>query len=100
MQPCGRDELGAYVETRLLHTTGESFSSKVYLVLDKQNMQGLGSAITYARRYGLLGMANLEAEDDDGNEASKPSTKIPDNKKPITYDALTGLPNKKSEPAF
>jgi len=103
MQPCGRDELGAYVETRLLHTTGESFSSKVYLVLDKQNMQGLGSAITYARRYGLLGMANREAEDDDGNEASKPSTKIPDNKKPIAwenYDALTGLPNKKSEPAF
>ncbi len=71
MQPCGRDELGVYVETRLLHSTGEAFSSKVYLVLDKQNMQGLGSAITYARRYGLLGMACLAPEDDDGNDASK-----------------------------
>ena len=47
-------------------------------------MQGLGSAITYARRYGLLGMANLGAEDDDGNEASKPSTKIADSKLPAT----------------
>ena len=71
MQPCGRDELGVYVETKLLHSTGEAFSSKVYLVLDKQNMQGLGSAITYARRYGLLGMACLAPEDDDGNDASK-----------------------------
>jgi len=82
MQPCGRDDLGAYVETVLLHTSGPSFSSKVYLVLSKQDMQGLGSAITYARRYGLLGMANLGAEDDDGNEASKPSTKIADSKLP------------------
>jgi hypothetical protein len=71
MQPCGRDELGVYVETKILHTSGDAFSSKVYLVLDKQNMQGLGSAITYARRYGLLGMACLAPEDDDGNEASK-----------------------------
>ncbi len=71
MQPCGRDELGVYVETKLLHSTEQAFSSKVYLVLDKQNMQGLGSAITYARRYGLLGMACLAPEDDDGNDASK-----------------------------
>ena len=77
MQPCGRDELGVYVETKLLHSTGEAFSSKVYLVLDKQNMQGLGSAITYARRYGLLGMACLAPEDDDGNDASKQIGGVP-----------------------
>jgi hypothetical protein len=52
------------------------FSSKVYLALDKQNMQGLGSAITYGRRYGLLGMACLAPEDDDGNDASKPSVNV------------------------
>jgi hypothetical protein len=44
-------------------------------------MQGLGSAITYARRYALMGMAGLAPEDDDGNAASakqvntKPPTK-------------------------
>lgn len=32
-------------------------------------MQGLGSAITYARRYGLLGLAGIAPEDDDGNAA-------------------------------
>ena len=76
MQPCGRDELGMYVETKILHTSGEAFSSKVYLVLSKQDMQGLGSAITYARRYGLLGMACLAPEDDDGNMAAKQSSGV------------------------
>jgi hypothetical protein len=76
MQPCGRDELGVFVETRLLHESGEAFFSKVYLVLSKQDMQGLGSAITYARRYGLLGIACLAPEDDDGNMATKQSSGV------------------------
>jgi len=33
-------------------------------------MQGLGSAITYARRYGIMSLLNLPADDDDGNGAS------------------------------
>ena len=40
-------------------------------------MQGLGSAITYARRYGLLGMVGLAPEDDDGNAASAPTKPAP-----------------------
>ena len=64
-----KDAEGHYVETRLLHATGAEFSSKVYLVIGKNDMQGLGSAITYARRYGLLGMAGIAPEDDDGNAA-------------------------------
>ena len=71
MQPCGKDQEGAYVETVLAHESGESFASRVYLVIGKQDMQGVGSAITYARRYGLLGMAGLAPEDDDGNAAAK-----------------------------
>lgn len=70
LQPCGKDDHGAYVETVLAHESGESFASRVYLVIGKQDMQGVGSAITYARRYGLLGMAGLAPEDDDG-EATK-----------------------------
>jgi hypothetical protein len=43
------------------------------LLLDKRNSQGLGSAITYARRYALTAVLNLVAdEDDDGNQASSP----------------------------
>jgi hypothetical protein len=73
LQPSGADERGAYVETVFAHESGGAFHSRVYLVIDKQTMQGLGSAITYARRYGLLGLAGLAPEDDDGNAASRPA---------------------------
>ena len=48
-----------------------SFVTAIPLVLAKNDMQGLGSAITYARRYGIMSILNLPTEDDDGNEASK-----------------------------
>jgi len=67
LQANGCDDYGPFVSTTLRHASGEIFESKVYLTLAKQDMQGLGSAITYARRYGMLGMAGLSAEDDDGN---------------------------------
>lgn len=72
MQPSGKDQEGAYVETVLAHESGETFRSRVYLVIGKQDMQGVGSAITYARRYGLLGMAGLAPEDDDGEATKAP----------------------------
>lgn len=71
MQGNGADELGSYVNTTIIHAeTGESITSKVYLLLDKTTMQGLGSAITYARRYGLAAMFCITQADDDGNAAS------------------------------
>jgi len=77
-QPSGRNEHGDFVMTILHHVTGESYSTTVYLVLDKQTMQGLGSAITYARRYGALQMAGIAPEDDDANEAStQPRKNLP-----------------------
>ena len=77
LQSNGHDEYGQYVKTELLHTTGASWGSVVYLVLSKQDMQGLGSAITYARRYGLLGMVGLAPEDDDGNASVAPPKPAP-----------------------
>ena len=77
IQPPGEDESGrAYVETILLHTSGEKLSCKIYLIVDQNNMQRYGSAVTYARRYGLMCMAGIAPEDDDANEAvSSPPTK-------------------------
>lgn len=72
MQPCGKDEHGQFVDTVLAHESGERLSSRVYLVIGKQDMQGVGSAITYARRYGLLGMTGLAPEDDDGEATKAP----------------------------
>ena len=49
-------------------------------------MQQLGSAITYARRYGLVSMFGLEQEDDDGNLASG------NNQKPVQKQASQPQP--------
>lgn len=76
IQPSGADERGPYVETVLMHESGDRFESRIYLVLGKQDMQAVGSAQTYARRYGLLGMAGIAPEDDDG-EATKKAPPAP-----------------------
>ena len=63
---------GMYVETILIHESGEWFSSLTPIVCkEENNPQALGSAITYAKRYGLQSMVLLPAEDDDGNAGSK-----------------------------
>ncbi len=56
----------------LVHAaTGEAMNGTMPLLLDKQNSQGFGSAITYARRQSLMAVLGLAAgEDDDGNKAS------------------------------
>lgn len=72
IQPTGEDEHGRYVETILIHgESGESLTCRVPLIVSKNDMQGYGSAVTYARRYGLMAMAGIAPEDDDGNAASK-----------------------------
>ena len=63
-------ENGLAVTTVFIHgESGESLHNYVPLVVSKNDMQGYGSAITYARRYGLMMMAGLAAEDDDGEAA-------------------------------
>lgn len=72
IQAAGKDEQGHYIQTTFEHTSGGLFTSKFYMEPDKRGMQGLGSAATYAKRYGLLGLAGIEPDeeaDDDGNEA-------------------------------
>jgi len=68
--PC---ESGVSVETILLHTSGETISGGIlHVPASKQDPQGYGSALTYARRYSLLTLCGIAPEDDDGNAASKP----------------------------
>ena len=77
IQPIGQDENGAYVDTIFIHESGEQLSSRIYLVVDRKNMQGFGSACTYSRRYGLMGLAGIAPEDDDGNAAATAPPKDP-----------------------
>lgn len=72
IQPTTDDEAGRFVETILIHgESGEVLKCRVPLIVGKNDMQGYGSAVTYARRYGLMSMAGIAPEDDDGNAASK-----------------------------
>lgn len=65
------------VETMLLHSSGEFISSEVSAPVSKNDAQGVGSAITYCRRYGLSAMCGIAQEDDDGNAASQgPARKV------------------------
>ena len=54
----------------LMHSSGEWISSQYPVVPVKNDPQGIGSALTYARRYSLMALVGLAAEDDDGNAAS------------------------------
>lgn len=67
---------GVTVETIFLHESGETFSAGMLSVpASKQDPQGYGSALTYARRYSLMAACGIAPEDDDGNAASKRNAK-------------------------
>lgn len=66
------DASGVTVETVLLHESGESIRfGKLRVPAVKQDAQGYGSALTYARRYSLITACGIAPEDDDGNAAAK-----------------------------
>lgn len=58
--------------TEIRHKSGQWVRGVLRLNPTKDDPQGLGSAITYARRYSLCAMLGLMQEDDDGNAASAP----------------------------
>lgn len=66
------DASGVTVETVFLHESGEVIRcGKLHVPASKQDPQGYGSALTYARRYSLMAACGIAPEDDDGNAASQ-----------------------------
>lgn len=69
-------EKGVTIETIFVHELGEERSAgKLHVPATKQDAQGYGSALTYARRYSLMAACGIAPEDDDGHAASKQATK-------------------------
>jgi len=60
----------AGVETTILHRGGHSTTTTLLLPLKDQSPQGVGSAITYARRYALAAVLGIASEDDDDGNVS------------------------------
>lgn len=73
MQKQHPNDGGVSVETIFVHESGETLSAGVLSVpASKQDPQGYGSALTYARRYSLMAACGIAPEDDDGNAAKAP----------------------------
>ena len=90
-------ELGAGhigLETRLIHAeSGQWISSLAVIPLPKNDPQGMGSAITYARRYSLCAMLGIVTEDDDGEGAKIGSKSASSQRRGI------GGPQRQKEPS-
>lgn len=72
IQRTSEDNTGVTVETVFLHESGEMLEcGKLHVPASKQDPQGYGSALTYARRYSLMAACGIAPEDDDGNGARK-----------------------------
>lgn len=65
---------GVIVHTSLCHSSGARIDAPPITIRpEKPNAHGIGSAVTYARRYALMAVAGVAPEDDDGNAASLPT---------------------------
>jgi hypothetical protein len=69
VQMPGSDERGYYVQTQLMHGSGQWIRSTTYMKPAKEDPQGIGSLISYARRYALQAMVMACPDDDDGEAA-------------------------------
>jgi len=72
VQKCYECPNGVIVETMFLHESGDFLDcGKLHVPASKNDPQGYGSALTYARRYSLMAACGIAPEDDDGNAAAK-----------------------------
>ena len=60
----------ASITTRLMHADGEWIEATLHVPVSKNDAQGVGSALTYARRFGLSALAAVPAGIDDDGEAA------------------------------
>lgn len=67
-------ESGITVRTMLMHKSGEYISGTLKMQPVKSDPQGIGSAITYARRYGLSAILGIATDDDDDGAAASGTT--------------------------
>lgn len=90
------NEIGCTCITTLMHTSGEWIEFEFPMILDKQNMQGFGSAATYARRYSLAALLGVVSDEDDDGEAAvdvkKSATKGPIEKVRAVQSAVEADP--------
>lgn len=92
--PCELDGEAA-LTTQLIHQSGEWVETTVKIRPVQKDPQSIGSALTYARRYALLALCGIAADDDDDGKAGsrpapaqtqqpQPSARASENPKPAS----------------
>jgi ERF superfamily len=90
MQRTYNSDNGVTVETVFIHESGEQMSGGMFHVpASKQDAQGYGSALTYARRFSIMAACGIAPEDDDGQAASKQKANYPTYNIAHAHEALT-----------
>lgn len=74
VQTLSEGKEGLHLSSRLLHTSGQWIEDTAFSPISKNDPQGVGSAVTYLRRYSLAALLCITQEDDDGNAASGGAT--------------------------
>lgn len=88
LQPTVTIDGKPFVETMILHESGEFICSYTEVVCSKPNdPQAYGSAISYARRYGLQSLLSVGTADDDAESATIRQTVQPVKKTETTKAA-------------
>ena len=86
-----------FVRTVMMHSSGDTRVSRTKIVSkDPNDPQKQGSAISYAKRYGLQSIFGLPSDDDDGEIANKAATTKPKNKPDGESDLDKAIQNAKS----
>lgn len=97
MQRTHEDGSGVTVETVFIHESGEMLEcGKLHVPAGKQDPQGYGSALSYARRYSLMAACGIAPEDDDGNAASKGSPRATPDSPPMELAEHQGMKDAKT----
>lgn len=87
-------EAGVVVVTQLMHESGQWIRGELRMTPVKNDPQGIGSCISYARRYALAAIVGLAPEDDDGEAASGRNVTANNNRpKHDPYLQNVGAPN-------
>lgn len=88
------------LQTKVVHAeSGMAIEDNQSIPMPKSDPQGLGSAVTYARRYGLVSMFGIGSEDDDGNAASVPVAGLNQKEEKASPEQIKEV-EKKLEKAF
>lgn len=82
------------VETMLVHKSGEWIANRVTMPVAQSTPQGVGSALTYGRRYGLSALLSLATdEDDDGNAGSQQPARGNEQRRPPQQPSRATAPS-------